>query len=235
MIRAGADHGAACAVVKPERDVHAFFNAEILHRNQPLVVIHRDHDIPLCKPSRLHENGIRRETALHVDAHLARCFHRRVNDLDFLATKQPALASMRVQPRHRDARRAPQGFLQRIVRDLQGLQHVVLRHPIQRFSQTEVNADQNGSQLIVGQHHAHRHVVNRYPGILRGLRLEQFGVSGKTDSGCGPSLFVNRRGHHSRYLAAQGHLRGLTHTLGREISCQIAHQPIWNLREMLIF
>ena len=41
--------GAGAHQRQAQRDVHALFDAEVLHRDQPLVVVHRDHHVELAR------------------------------------------------------------------------------------------------------------------------------------------------------------------------------------------
>ena len=68
MIGAGADEGAALAVMKAQRDVHALFDSEVFHRDQALIVVHRNHCIKFFEATRLHEDGVGRERAFCIDA-----------------------------------------------------------------------------------------------------------------------------------------------------------------------
>jgi hypothetical protein len=42
-----------------------------------------------------------------------------------------------------------------------------------------MDADQHGAQLVVGQHHAHRHLRHRHAQVRGRLGLQQLGVAGK--------------------------------------------------------
>ena len=73
---------------------------------------------------------------------------------------------------------------ERAVRNQQGLHNVLVRYGLQRLAQADVDADQHGAQLVVGQHHAHGHLRNRHPGVAGCLGLQQFGVPRKVHARC---------------------------------------------------
>ena len=164
-----------------QRHVHALVHAQVLDRNQALVVVHRHHHIELACALRgaagPHEHGVRRQRPRHVKALGARCSHRWRNHLDFLPAKQPSLAGMRVEARHGHSRAAAQAAQQGCIGDAQGLQHVVVRHCGNRVAQRHVDADQHRTQFITGQHHAHRHFVKAHSRMGGRLRLKQLGVT----------------------------------------------------------
>jgi hypothetical protein len=91
---------------------------------------------------------------LGVDALGARGLHGRGDDAHLLVAEQPAFAGMRVQPRHRDARRRRprprrRWAMRRVCSTASKLRR---RWPAQRH----VDGHQHHAQFVVGQHHAHR-------------------------------------------------------------------------------
>ena len=81
---------------------------------------------------------------------------RRRDEALLLVAEQPALAGMRVQPGHGDARPRLAPGAQRLVGDADRLQHRIEAHQLDRAAQRHVDAHQHHAQFVVGQHHAHR-------------------------------------------------------------------------------
>jgi len=145
---------------------------------------------------------VRRERAMRLDPFGPSRRDGRRDHLDLLAPEHPALARMRVQARHGDPRPPPQRGLQGAIGDAQGLQHAFQRHRLYRFAQRHVNADQHGAQLVVGQHHAHRHLLQGHAGVSRGFGLQQLGVARVRQAGGSQGLLVQRRSDQAGDLAA---------------------------------
>src|SRR5260221_13317572 len=97
VIDRGADEGQA------ERDVDAAAEARILQHRQALVVIHRQHAVGLAQALG-HEQRIRGDRPLGVDARPGGARDGRRDHLDVLAPAGARLAAMRVQPGDEDAR-----------------------------------------------------------------------------------------------------------------------------------
>ncbi len=113
---------------------------------------------------------------------------------------------MRVQTGHRHTRRTARSTAHTAVCDLQRLQHIVESHGIQRITQGQVDADQHGLELVIGQHHAHRHLGHGLAGKRCCFSLQQFGVARKARKTCasqGQRLLVNGCGHHGGNFARQ--------------------------------
>ena len=159
MVGAGAHEGQA------ERDVDALLDAEVLDRDQPLVVRHRHDQVELARVAggmaRAHEHRVRRKRAAGVDALGARRAHRRRDEALLLVAEQPAFACMRVEAGHRDARPRLSPRRGRRVGDADRLQHRIETHQLDRAAQRHVDADQHHTQFVVGQHHAHRRRCGR--------------------------------------------------------------------------
>src|SRR5258706_1890630 len=97
VIDRGADEGQA------ERDVDAAAEARVLQPRQPLVVIHRQHAVARAQALG-HEQRIRGDRPLGVDARPGGARDGRRDHLDVLAPEVARLAAMRVQPGDEDAR-----------------------------------------------------------------------------------------------------------------------------------
>ena len=110
-VERGAVVGAGAHERQAERDVDAVLDAEILHRDQAVVVRHRDDDVELAGMAGgvagAHEHRVGRERAARVDALGARRLHRRGDDAQLLVAEQAALAGVRIEPGDGDARLAP--------------------------------------------------------------------------------------------------------------------------------
>ena len=107
VVDGGPDDG------KAERDVHAAQSlpaagfavdreAEQLHRNVSLVVIHGDHGVELFR-TQFHEDGIAGHGPVHIVPLLAQALDRRLDDIDVLPSEQAAFAGMRIERRDGDA------------------------------------------------------------------------------------------------------------------------------------
>jgi len=196
-------------------------------------VVHGHHHIKFAgvawRVARAHEHRVGCERTLHVHAlRLGLCNHG-LQHLDFFAAKKPPLTRVRIDPRHRDAWHSPQQLGQGLVGDLQGLHHLLWRDGIQRLTQRDMDAHQHRTQLVVGQHHAHRHLRQRDPGVTGALGLQKLGMTRVFVPGGARGmqrLLVQRRGHDSRHLAAQGRTRGPQNALTRQASgTRIDHPP----------
>src|SRR5674476_1665422 len=101
MIRAGAHQRQA------ECDVNALFYAEVLHRDQALVVVHRHHRVKLAGLAAFaacaHENRIGCKRATDLQTMRASGSYGRRNDVNFFASKQSTLAGVWIQARDTDA------------------------------------------------------------------------------------------------------------------------------------
>ena len=161
-----------------------------------MVVRHCHHHVEGAA-TRAHEHGVGRVGAAGVDAFGLRGLHRRADDVQLFAAEQPALACVRVQPRHRDARplQADAG-----VGDADRAEHGVEGDGVDGRAQRLVDGDEHHAQFLVGQHHAHRwrHAVGR--GLGRQC-LQQFGVAGKRHAGRGQRFLVDGRGDERCRLA----------------------------------
>ena len=195
MIRAGPHQRQA------QGHVDALLHAQVLHRNQPLVVGHRHDrielaDVPRRRVARAHEHRVRRERSVGIDAQRPRLRDRRRDVLDLLGAEQAALAGVRIQARHGDARRVQAGAAQRGVGDAQGLQHPPRRDLVDRLAQGHMDGHQHHPQLVVGQHHAHR---RQLPLRVGAERLQQLGVAGMVDAaGMQRFLVDGRRDQRAR-------------------------------------
>jgi hypothetical protein len=76
-----------------------------------------------------------------------------------------------------------------------------------------VNADQHGAQLVVGQHHAHRHAVHREARMGGGFGLQQFGVPGIRKASRRQRFLVQRRRHEGGDVAPQCGARSPDHAV----------------------
>src|SRR5258708_9942002 len=97
VIDRGADEGQA------ERDVDAAAEARVLQHRQPLVVIHRQHAVGLAQALG-HEQRIRGDRPLGVDARAGGARDGRRDHLDVLAPEAARLAAMLGQAGDEDAR-----------------------------------------------------------------------------------------------------------------------------------
>ena len=112
-----------------------------------------------------------------------------------------------------------------MVGDLQRLQHLRKSHSLQCLAQCHVNAHQHHTQLIVGQHHAHRHLYQGHARMLCSLGLQQLGVAGIRKTRRRQGLFVQRRCHQRCHFAAQRSPRSPLHALPSRLARQSTHLP----------
>src|ERR1700733_6106507 len=110
---------------KTERDVHAAQRlpaagllvdgeAEQLHRNVALVVIHGDHGVELLRAQR-YKDSVAGHRAVHIVSLFAEALDRRLDDIDVLPSEQAAFAAMRIERRDGDAAARNPKRLERLV------------------------------------------------------------------------------------------------------------------------
>jgi hypothetical protein len=112
------------------------------------------------------------------------------------------------------------------MRDAQGLQDLRPGHGLDGLAQRDMDADQHGAQLVVGQHHAHRHLLERNARMGGRLGLQQqFVCPGKvTPARCSASLC---KGAVTRAaISPRSRLRGPDHALRRRLPGRCANLAI---------
>jgi hypothetical protein len=114
------------------------------------------------------------------------------------------LACVRVQTSDRNTGRSAQRCRQGCMGDENRLQHVLGSHCRNRIAQRDMDADQHRAQRLVGQHHAHGHLLYGHARMLRRLGLQQLSVAGKINARQMQRLLVQRRGHQAINLTVQG-------------------------------
>ena len=152
-----------------------------------------------------HEDSVGRIGAAGIDAFGARGLHGRRDEETLFVAKEPAFASMRVEPGHGDARRLDAERNQRLLRDAQRLPDRVEAQRVDGVAQREVDRHQHHPQLVVGQHHAHW----RQRAALRGQGLQHLGVARKCATCCSQRFFMDRRGDDGRALPCLHQLHGV--------------------------
>lgn len=152
---------------------------------RPLIVVLRHDHIEPALP-RLHEDGI----AGPGPADIHPLGAGGGDDARFFIAKQPTFASMRVQTRNRDTR---SGDAKRA--------YTLMRQPDRGhlgrkigtadcLDQRTVDRNQNGADLVIGQHHRHP---------LRPAKIgEDLGMAGIGKTCRSQRFFVDRRGHDAR-------------------------------------
>ena len=195
--------GAGAHKRQTQSHVDALLNAKVFHRDQPVVVRHGDHDVEFARVcfcmACAHEHRVGCIRPTDVDAFAARRLNRRRNDEPFFVAEQTALACMRIQAGHRDARPrlAPGGCA--AVSNPNGAEHSLMRHRVDGTAQRHVDGHQHTAQFVVGQHHAHLRWCLSGHGRQR---LEHFGVTRKWHRRRRQRFFVDGRGHDGRDFAA---------------------------------
>ena len=196
--------------------IHPLVQAQVLHRDQPLVVVHRHHHIKCAGffwgAAGPHKYRVRRLGAFHVQALRPRDCNGGGNVLDLFAPHMACLARVGIEPSHRNARRPAQRLGERLVGDANGLQHMGGGNGVDRVAQGHMDADQHSAQRVVGQHHAHGHLLHGHPRMARRFGLQQLGMPGEIYARQMQRLLVQRRGHHAVDFATQCRLRGPLHT-----------------------
>ena len=216
--------GAGAHKRQTQSHVDALLDTQVLDWDQAVVVGHGHHDVELSGVlsgvARAHEHGVGGERPAGIDAFAARRLHRWRNDAHFLIAEQTALARVRVQTGHRDARPhlAPSGCA--LMGNPNGAEHRIKGHRVDGAAQRQVDGHQHAAQLVVGQHHAH--LWRRLAGHGR-QRLEHFGVTRKANARSGQRLFVNWRGHNRRDFAVHRQLNGLLDTSHSRRTCARIH------------
>ena len=187
--------GAGAHERQAERDVDAVLDAEVLHRDQAVVVRHRDDDVELARmPGALRArmktvSGANGPLASMPSARAAATAGR--DDAQLLVAEQAALAGVRVEPGDRDARRAAGPSAPRPRARCGSSRAPRRRSPRRsRWRSDMWIVTSTVAQLVVGQHHAHR----RQRAAGGGERLQHLGVAGIADAGRGERLLVDRRG-----------------------------------------
>ena len=148
VVGTGAHEGQA------QRDVDALVQAQVLDRNQALVVVLRHHHVEAAL-ARLHEDRIAGPGAAGVDALAPRGLDGRQDDAGFLVAEQPAFAGVRIQARHRHARRGHAQRAPALVRQPDGRHLRVEIGALDGLAQRTVDGHEHGGDDVVGQHHGH--------------------------------------------------------------------------------
>ncbi len=131
------------------RRIHV--EAEQLHRDVPLVVVHGHHRV-VAAAAQVHEHRVARHRPLDVFAASRKLRDQRLRDVDVLPTEDPAFAGMRVERRHGDPRpfqaQAPQGRQRQLDHPLHALGRHQVGHPLQRH----MRGDMGHAEAAMRQH-----------------------------------------------------------------------------------
>src|SRR5689334_17975884 len=148
-----------CAVVngaaddrQAESDVHATLEPVHLDGDMPLVVILRHHDIELTAGGPP-EDRVRRPWSGHLQPLSAGALDGRADGPEFLIAEHAAFARVRVQARDGDPRPLEAEAAQAIVRDLDRAVFILLRHPLDRLAERNVDAVVDDPQLLRYEEH----------------------------------------------------------------------------------
>ena len=178
VIRAGADERQA------QRDVHAFFQPEILHRDQPLIVV-LGYDNIESTLTCLHEDRIARIRAGGIDALGSGRVDCRSDDPDLLVPEEAAFTCVRVETRYGDTRgREAESFSTLMGKPDGGYLSVEIAL-FDRFAQRRVDRDEHRADVVVRKHHRHA--------LGAAVVGQNFRMAGVADSRAGHRLFVDRR------------------------------------------
>ena len=161
-VERGAVVGAGAHERQAQRHVHAVLHAEVLHRDQPVVVRHRDDHVELARVAGrvagAHEDRVGR-----VAGRWHRCLRARAaaiagrDDRRSSSPNSPPSPACGFRPatamrgaRPAPARRAARGRCGSSSSTASKVTASIAR------AQRHVDGDQHDAQLVVGQHHAHR-------------------------------------------------------------------------------
>ena len=173
--------------LSPRVTLTALSETGVLEHRQPLVVVHRDHDVGAGE-SLAGERGVGGDGASDIDPLRTQRLHRGRDRLDLLATQMPAFAGMRIEPADHDAggREGESGT--QVVRDhadevdqhrgVDGVGHC---------PQRQVGGGERDSELRGAEHHDRAWAAVQFG--------EQLGVAGERDPGVVDDALVHRRGH----------------------------------------
>ena len=133
---------------------HAAIEATELGRDLSLVVVHREHAVEFAAEG-LEEHGVRGIRPFARDAALRRFCDGRRDDLDLLPSEQAALACVRIQRRHGNARRSEPRSAHGCIGERKG------------------RVDARGGDLL--ERHTKRHVRShaRHPQVVEDVHLAE--------------------------------------------------------------
>jgi hypothetical protein len=179
-----------------ERHVDRVAESRVLEHGQPLVVVHREHDIVVRQMAR-HEHRIRGQRAVHEHPRAARALDRGRDDVGVFAAEMAAFPGVRVEPARGDAR----------ARDAPEPAHVVVEDAERGVEQIGRDRIADGAQRQVGRRErdaqgagGEQHDGMRRAGALR----EIFGVAGERHAGIVDHALLHGRGDDGGELAAHG-------------------------------
>ena len=205
---------------RPSVTLTPLLHAQVLHRDQALVVVHRHHHIKLTRLARLgaraHEHRVGRERALTSMPSTRAPRNGGRDDVDFFPAKQPAFTGMRVEPRHRDARRAAQQLrckaawvMRRVCNTLSSVTASMARAATHGCSPAPC-ATRHWPASCAPASRPPPCPDARPPAPAAFRCARESGVRRARGSQC---LLVQRRRHQRGNLAAQGGLRGPDHAI----------------------
>ena len=174
-----------------ERHVDAAAERRRLERGQPLVVIHGDDRVVSARDVG-DEDRVRRDGPRDVDTGGPRRVDGGRDDLDLLPAEMSALAGVRVEPAHGDARRGDREVAgERCRDDRDGLRDRFARDRRGDRGKRQVSGDERDAQAAADEQHDHARRVR--------ARGEKFGVAGKRVAGVLEHALLHRRGDERRH------------------------------------
>nr|GEU28139.1 2-octaprenyl-6-methoxyphenol hydroxylase, putative [Tanacetum cinerariifolium] len=192
VVDRGADQGQA------QGDVDAVAERGEFQHRQALVVVHGQHAVGVHQVLGL-EQGVGRIRTGNIDAARARRVQRRRDGVDFLAAQVAALARMRVQAAHQDARRCQAELgLEVAVDDVDDAPQPVLAQGGRHVFQRQMGGGQRHPQrppfrIDVGRQRAGQHHDDL---VGTGALGKILGVAGKRHAGIVDGAFLQRRRDH---------------------------------------
>ena len=191
MVDRGADQRQA------QGDIDAAPEGRVFQHGQALVVVHGQHAIGVGQVFVL-EQGVGRVRSARIDAARLRRGDCRGDHIDFFASQVTALARMRIQAGHQDARRGDAEFpLQVRLNDIEGDGQAVQGDGSGHVLQGQMRGGQRHAQgrfamaRFAGQHHHHLRCV--------GFFCQVFRMAGKGHAGVvDRALLQGRRDHGAK-------------------------------------
>ena len=139
MIGAGPDDG------QTDGPVHSRSVLREFHRDQSLIVVHRDHEIPAAI-ERLREDGVGGKGAVDIHSSIAGHLNRGADDSGFFITEEPAFARMGVESANGDAWRGYAQIKARLMPQIDGIEDTTDRQYVSKFHQGDVDGRKDDTQ-----------------------------------------------------------------------------------------
>ena len=198
-IKRGAVIGAGTHNWQADSHIDGFVPAEQFHRNQPLIVVHGHHQVPLAR-RRCNEYRVTRKWTVGINTYAPRGLDRRANDTSLFVTKHAVLACMRIQTADRNAWLGNTQLLTELMPKINRVVDLTNGQYIANIHERQVRRCQRYPQARRTKHHR--------VSLGLGAERKQFRVPRPLESGDRPTLFADRARHHgikSARIARRAH------------------------------